>query len=123
MVHPLLWPFAAAGGILFKKATMYALAANYGFPRLYRRLLEQNRKLTPKDQQWIVREGLRRALRTPTEAYNVVRDSRVYSFFQKVVQQQSSKLNPVVRTVAETILGSTKIGKNLKELDKFRPKK
>jgi hypothetical protein len=86
-------------------------------------MLEQNRRLTPEQHQWIVKEGLKRALRTPTDAYSIVRDSRVYGFFENLARQQSYKLHPVVRSVAETILSSTKIGKNIKELEKFKKNK
>ena len=147
MVHPFLWPFAAAGGLLLKKATLYAVASNYaGFPRLYRRLLEQNRRLTPESSQWIVKEGLKMSLRSPTDAYvvfrsvlegrtvyneltgmldnlpEITRDSRLYGFFERIVEQQQ-KQNPVLTQIASTIIGTTKVGKNLKELDKFAKQK
>ena len=66
----LLFP-ALFGAALAKKAALYAVAHTYGFPRIYRRLLELERTAYPNASpifRSAVRTGLKQTIRYPHKA-------------------------------------------------------
>ena len=66
----LLFP-ALFGAALAKKAAIYAVAHSYGFPRIYRRLLELERSAYPNATpvfRSAVRTGIKQTIRYPNQA-------------------------------------------------------
>lgn len=77
MMNPLLF----VGLVLAKKAlavALYTAGRRYGWPRVYRRLLEANSRVTPRDRQPVVRRVVAHALRMPSATAAAARDSDVY---------------------------------------------
>ena len=62
--HPLLALLVAKKAMA---SVFYIAGRQYGFPRLYRRILELNKQWTPVHSQAAVRKALAAALRSPTE--------------------------------------------------------
>ncbi len=61
--------------ILFKKIAFYVLVQQYGYHRLYRRLLEGMRVLQiPKTNQRVIQRHLKDAIRFPTTAHHILTD-------------------------------------------------
>jgi len=70
----LLFP-ALFGAALVKKAALYTLAHTYGFPRIYRRLLELERSAYPNASpvfRSAVRNGLKHSIRYPHKAAQTI---------------------------------------------------
>lgn len=64
------WPIGIALGWMLKKWTFYQFARAYGIPRIYRRLMEVNRRIsTGSPQQYIsIRSAVQFAFRVPSQA-------------------------------------------------------
>lgn len=69
-------PWLVVGAVIaVKKAVgtgLYLAARRYGFPRLYRRVLEQNRRITRTDLQPGVRTAVAAAFRAPSQVADVL---------------------------------------------------
>eukprot|EP00941_MAST-03F_sp_MAST-3F-sp1_P003253 g3253.t1 len=125
-------PFLFAGGLLAKKAAVFAAARSYGWHRIYRRLLEQNKVLTPIENQEVVKIALREAMRFPLRAYEMSRDSHVIKFVDRLARSAgenaagSTKVPPLpdfLRHLLEETVGNTKTGKWRKHFeDELRKK-
>ena len=85
MVHPLLF----LGLLAAKKSVVYAAyraGSRYGWPRVYRRVLEYNRAFTPKDQQSGVKSLVKRALHSPEQLADAVKNNAVFQLAVKLVE-------------------------------------
>jgi len=79
-MHPWLL-FGAV--VLAKKAiagSIYVAGKKYGWPRVYRRLLEYNRKVTPAANQKAVRSAVAAGFRLPGEAFKILQREEVQKF-------------------------------------------
>ena len=87
----MVFPPALIGAMFVKKLTSYAVyqtASNYGWPRVYKRILELNKVHTPLHHQDAVRYAVRGAIESPLQIYNVITDSKVVDFAKNVVQSK-----------------------------------
>ena len=118
--HPLAWGAA----LLLKKWTWYTLANNYGWTRVYRRLMEQNRLINKHDPA--TRERVRsltaEMFRRPTQIYTAAKDHEIARFAKRAVDDQASGMPRLVRSILETFLNSTNAGKVARELEKHSGK-
>ncbi len=100
MVHP----FGVLGLLLLKKTAAYqtykALSA-YGWPRVYRRLMEQNRVLTPKAAQPVVADAVKSALRSPTTAYRGLQTPEVRRFVDRLSGIRPLAMPGALRSLVE----------------------
>ena len=69
MVTPLFWKILAVA--LGKKAAVYLLGRWYGYPRVYRRLLEYSRRRSLKDRtrQRLMQNRVKSFFRLPNTVY------------------------------------------------------
>ena len=70
----LLFP-ALFGAALVKKAALFTVAHTYGFPRIYRRLLELERSAYPNATpsfRTSIRTGLKGTIRSPQKAASII---------------------------------------------------
>ena len=65
---------------------MYQAASTYGWPRVYKRVLELNRIHTPLHHQGAVRFAVRGAIESPLKIYDVITDSKVVEFAKNVAE-------------------------------------
>jgi hypothetical protein len=115
-------PLAFLGALVVKKAFVYSALSKYGFPRVYRRLLEQNRLNVALEHQPTVKRSIERIFRSPTELFTAALDSQTAAFLRTVIKNKSTNLPPALLTVAEQVLESSPAGKVVKELEKHRKK-
>lgn len=76
MVHPLFF----VGLLLAKKAvavSLYTAGSRYGWPRVYRRLLEASARVTPPGRRPAVARALALTLRAPARGLEALRNSEV----------------------------------------------
>jgi hypothetical protein len=120
-------PAVLLGGLALKKWTLYKLGSNYGWPLVYRRLLEQNKLRVAAEHQGKVQQALAKAFRSPAQIFELARDSHVAAFLQQVTGEGAAMLPRPVRSlldyVVDSTLGSTFGGKVAKDLDKRVTKK
>jgi len=96
----MVFPPALIGALVVKKMAgfgMYQAASNYGWPRVYKRILEQSRVHMPKESQILIRESVRAAIESPLKIYNVIADSHVGDLARKVSQAATEKENAGTR--------------------------
>ena len=98
--------------LLTKKVAFYGAAEIYGFHRLYRRLLEGNKKHVPLLQQAEVRYALRESIRFPQKAATLLADSGVVEFIEKysedVLKQQN--VPGFIKSIAKALTKRSPIG-------------
>lgn len=90
MVNPLV----IMGLLAVKKAiavSIFMAGQRYGWPRVYRRVLEYNRRLMPSAQQPLVRSAVRDAFRIPGHAAKLLEHSEVYTLAQRYIEEQRKK--------------------------------
>lgn len=63
---------ALLGAVLLKKTVFIVAIQRYGFPRLYRRLLEQNRFIVPTVHQKSTASAIKMAFLKPTQILNII---------------------------------------------------
>lgn len=80
--HPLFF-----AGMLLKKATFWAAMNSYGYPRAYRRILEQTKIHVEPQHRQHVNNLVKSAFRAPTEFYSAISDSKVYPALVKIAKQ------------------------------------
>ena len=85
------------GGIVLKKLsalTIYNTASAYGWPRVYKRILEQT-KLHVKsiDDQKHIQYVVRSAIEKPAEMYIFLKDSKVVDFAEKYINSVNNNNN------------------------------
>jgi hypothetical protein len=68
-------PVAFLGVLLIKKVAVFSALHAYGLPRLYRRLLEQNKAIIPTSLQKQTKDAVRLCFDYPTRIYGTVRDN------------------------------------------------
>ena len=128
---PLPFLFLPAIAGLFKALhvnvwTFYYAADSYGWPRIYRRLLEANRTANADDpaSQRLVRDSLKLVLRTPTQAYSVLADNEILQKVGAVASELGApyaKNTPdFLKDLGTTIAKRTKTGKIVQDLEKER---
>ena len=119
--HPLFAGIPALAKLLVVKKVGFwggLQAANaYGWPRITRRLLKFNKLHTPPEAQRRVQAGVMQAIRTPSEAYSVLKDSEVYRFVDKVARDGASHVPGWVQSLANSVASKTSVYKALKELE------
>ena len=120
-------PAMMLGGVLLKKWTVYKLGSNYGWPLVYRRLLEQSQVHVPPEHRPAVRVALKKAFRSPTQVFVLARDSHVGAFLQQLIGDGAAALPRPVRGLVEFVVdstvGSTFGGKVVKDIHKKNAKK
>lgn len=89
----------------------------YGWPQAYRRLLKFNRANTLPELQPAVQTGLRTAIVTPGEAYNVFKQSHMYDFMSSVAKSGEKQLPAWIVSIAESLAGRTHVYKALKVME------
>ena len=72
-----------AGAYIIKKLAIYKAAKHYGFPRVYRRIIEGIRNTVPVENQASIRSKVRTAMRLPNKAYPLLKDSGMIDFVNK----------------------------------------
>ena len=119
-------PVALAGALLLKKWTVYKAGSEYGWPRVYRRLLEKNREIVPAEHQADVKEAIAGVLRSPTQLFSIVRESpdagRFLHAVATGVRSGARALPEPVQILLSTVVKSTEVGKTFSELDKYAPR-
>ena len=84
-------PLALVAILAAKKVVafgIYRAVQRYGVARLYRRVLEANRRVTPAAHRVQVRKHLRSAFAFPEQAAAVLRDTWVWQLASKVVENR-----------------------------------
>ena len=121
-IHPGIW----AGALLLKKWTVYKAASDYGWPRVHRRLLEQNRVHVPPEHQPAVRKAVGMLIRYPTQIFSTIRDTPHLGPFLRSaaegVSEGARALPQPVQSLLRAVLASTETGKTFAELNKYAPK-
>ena len=82
------------GAFVLKKVSalaIYNTASAYGWPRVYKRILEQSRIHVPPQDQVFVQRCVRGAIEKPTEMYVYMRDSKVIDFAKSYVDSINVK--------------------------------
>ena len=101
-------PWLALGAALLAKkaiaASLYKAGAAYGWPKLYRRLLEVNRSATPPASRAAVRTALSSAFRLPQTAAAVLQDPAVRDFAAAVAATSTAKSLPLAPGVTLSTL-------------------
>jgi hypothetical protein len=96
MVAPWL---AFAGIVAVKKIIGFALwkAGNsYGWPRVYRRLLEYSKRVTPLSAQPVVRASLKTGLRLPGQAVSLLKKPEVQQYLETLENSTFAKSCSVI---------------------------
>ena len=82
--------------VLFKKATLFAVGSRYGWPRLYRRLMEAHRSLpdnpTGHDGH-LVREGVQTIFRSPARAHEILTSNTAMLTFLQSLSAPGSAIS------------------------------
>ena len=101
-LHPLLW----AGALLAKKSIVYKAASTYGYPRIYKRLLEQTKIHVEPATRPHVNHLIKTSIRAPTQAYAAVMDTEVHRAITKIIaagdNTAQTNLPPFMYTLLET---------------------
>lgn len=87
-------PLALLGLLAVKKAaaaSLYVAGKRYGWPRVYRRILEHNRRLMPAQSQALVRSAVADAFRMPAHAARILETSEVYQLAQRALEEQRAR--------------------------------
>ena len=106
--------------------TFYYAADSYGWPRVYRRILEANRHANADDAaaQALVRDSLKLVLRTPTQAYTVLTDNevlrRVGAVAEELTAPYAASTPDFLKDLGTSIVKRTKAGKIVNDLEKER---
>jgi hypothetical protein len=90
----MVFPPALIGALIVKKMAgfgMYQAASNYGWPRVYKRILEQSRIHMPEESQVLIRGSVRAAIESPLKIYTAITDSHVGDLARKVSQAATEK--------------------------------
>ena len=99
-------PVALIGLLLVKKAAAFAAIKVYGLPRLYRRLLEQNKALVPVDLQRQTRDAIRSCFDFYPAIYSTVRDNEQ---LQKILRETSRAGAGAVGSMPSAVADLSKI--------------
>jgi len=125
MPNPLLLlPFLKA--VAVKKVGAFGLyhaSKSYGFPRVYRRLLEANRLYTPPERRSQVQKSLAQLFRAPSKAYTVVKHSHLYDLAKSSAANGIPNAPPFLMGILKVIAEKNTWIKILKELESFTPSK
>ena len=113
MPHPLLL------GWLLKQASifnLYGAMKAYGFHRVYRRLLEANKRLVDKPQdRRIVQDTIKQALRAPNQVVQILDESHTVAFLARYARELTTDLEtkapPFFVKSAQVVLQKTPMGK------------
>ena len=106
--------------------TFYYAADSYGWPRVYRRILEANRAANAADPaaQRLVADSLKLVLRTPTQAYTVLADNevlrRVGAVAEELTAPYAANTPDFLKDLGSSIVKRTKAGKIVNDLEKER---
>lgn len=115
-------PFLALPGLAFlaKNATVwnaYLALSAYGWPRVYRRVLEHTRTM-PAAERRRINVSIKQAIRVPGQATQILTESHVGRFLQNYVDNEVVGKNPsLVVAFAKTLLERTTYGKVKKVMD------
>jgi len=97
-------PWLALGAlILAKKAlavSLYKAGASYGWPRLYRRLLETNRRVSPPSSRQLVQRSIASTFRFPQTALSILQDPVLRNFLNALAATSTAKAFPVAPGVS-----------------------
>jgi hypothetical protein len=104
-------PLVLLGALLVKKAaalTLYQYGSRYGWPRVYRRILEANRRLTPPAQQPFVRAAIKAAFIVPAKTGEVIANTEVYRLAMRALeeQQQAHAIGPRTAAALQRVLAN-----------------
>ena len=94
---------------------IYHAAEEYGFHKVYRRLIEGVRVLQiPETQAKILKYGIKETMRAPATASKWLNDSKMIDFLEqyaKHVLKVDKNIPPFFITIAKVIVGRTGMGK------------
>jgi len=105
---------------LMKNATLwngYLALSAYGWPRVYRRVLEHTRKHMPEAERARVNASIKQAIRVPGQATTILTESHVGRFLQNYVDRAVGEKPSLVVVFARTLLDRTAFGKVKKVMD------
>tara|TARA_B110000090_G_C13009230_1_gene303507 strand:+ start:168 stop:542 length:375 start_codon:yes stop_codon:yes gene_type:complete len=108
--------------VITKKLVVYGAAEMYGFHRLYRRLLEGNKKHVVLEQQKHVRYALRESIRAPQKAASLLADSGVAEFLEKYSEDLMKRKNvpEFMKSLARTITKQSPVGLVYDFMNRFK---
>lgn len=88
-------PWLALGAFLVAKkaiaASIYAAGSRYGWPRVFRRLVEFNKRVTPAGSQRAVQSAIKQGFRLPLAAVQLLRDPSVQLFLASAAEAPAAK--------------------------------
>lgn len=127
-------PFLVIPFILkqFNVATMIVAANEYGYPRIYKRLLEGLKLISinniNNNQRTIIKQQIKLAIRTPSNIYNIISNHEVIEFISRYIalllqHEKIKNVPPFMFTVAKIIAKKTTLGKYVDLIDKTIKKK
>ena len=121
MVHPIFFVGTAATWAVkhVNGWVLYYTAKTYGFPRLYRRLCEINKRIiTDPSRRQDIQNTIKLAMRLPSQSYSVLRTSKMYDYLDKVQQDlKRTRSGSFLAAFLNTITTRTNVVKVLKELE------
>lgn len=104
---------------------IYASLQAYGFHRVYRRLLEANKRLvdSPKDRR-LIQDNIKEAMRFPTKIVDVLEESHTIAFLQKYAKELTTgieaKAPSFFITAAKILVTKTPIARIFDIIDDWR---
>jgi hypothetical protein len=103
-IHPVF----ILGAVALQKAAFFAAANSYGFHRIYRRLLEQNKYMVPKAHQKTTAAAIKLSFVAPTQILKIVSDNEYVMLILKNIatgQQEVLKyVPPFMVNMSKTLL-------------------
>ena len=85
-------PALLIGTLLVKKIVAFSAMNAYGFPRIYRRLLEQNKVFIPAYAQKQTAAAIRLGFDYPTRIYSIVRDEEYVRLLLSSIAKSGSHI-------------------------------
>jgi hypothetical protein len=127
-------PFVIIPFILkqFNVATMIVAANEYGYPRIYRRLLEGLKLISinniNNNQRILLKQHMKSTIRTPSNIYNIVSNHEVTEFMSRYIalllqHEKIRNVPPFMITLAKIIAKRTTLGKYVDLVEKTLKKK
>ena len=101
-------PVAIVGLLLIKKAALLYAAHSYGIPRLYRRMLEQNKFLIPKQQQKSTAAAIRTGFEAPTKIFAIVQSNDQIRFILTTLAESEKAVSGAAMGIPSLLIDISK---------------
>ena len=88
-------PAALFGLLLFKKAVVLSSIQAYGLPRVYRRVLEQNRLFVPEPHQKATAKAIRTCITAPTQLVSTLQQNEHFLNLLNSIAKSKSSLRGI----------------------------